>query len=373
MPLKILHTADVHLGLKFAGYPEIQTELTEARFTTLENLVRLANKEQCRLFVVAGDLFDHHRVAARDITRAAQILSEFEGVAAVLPGNHDFIMPEGEGVLSRFKSQSGDRTMLLDRADVFDLTHYDISAHLYAGPCDAKHAGDNRIGWIKEHPKDQSVKFHIGVAHGSLEGVSPDTDGRYYPMTAGELNECGIDIWLLGHTDRLMYPDSPGRSSRIFYPATPEPHGYDIRHEGKAWLLEIDDDKNVKAQSLSAGRYRFMDIERTVNNVGETDAIKNEYTSPEYKNAIVRLSLSGRLLKDDYAALKEIRDAIKENVFHLEWDQSMVLERITRETIDREFSAGSFPHKLLLKLAEDEENEALQTAYELLQEESVKI
>jgi DNA repair protein SbcD/Mre11 len=373
MPIKMLHTADVHLGLKFANYPGIQSELTETRFTTLTKLVKRANENHCDLFVIAGDLFDHHRVAVRDITRAAQILNDFHGVVAVLPGNHDFILPEGEGIWTRFKSQAGDRTILLEKPKIFDLSHYDISAHIYVAPCDAKNSEDNQIGWIQEHPKDEKIKYHIGIAHGSLEGVSPDPDRRFYPMTERELNDCKLDVWLLGHTDRLKYPQTPVRNSRIFYPATPEPHGYDIRHEGNAWILEINENKKVQAESLSAGQYKFLDNEHILNSAEDIEKIKREYTDPKYKNALLRLTLTGRLLKDDFAALREIRDEIKSIVFHFEWDQSMVLERITRETIDREYASGSVPHKLLIKLAEEGEDEALQMAYEMLQDKQLKI
>lgn len=51
--MKILHTADLHLGMKFAGYPEVQQELAEARFQTLERLVERANREN--LFYLQWD------------------------------------------------------------------------------------------------------------------------------------------------------------------------------------------------------------------------------------------------------------------------------------------------------------------------------
>lgn len=94
MSLKLLLTADVHLGLKFSNYPEVQQELSEARFNTLKNVVELANEQKYDLFVVAGDLFDHQRVSERDIVNTAQIINEFQGkLVVVLPGNHDFIIP----------------------------------------------------------------------------------------------------------------------------------------------------------------------------------------------------------------------------------------------------------------------------------------
>ena len=60
MLLKIFHTADLHLGMTFGNrnYPEeVRRQLVEARYQTLERLVELANEAQCRLFLVAGDLF----------------------------------------------------------------------------------------------------------------------------------------------------------------------------------------------------------------------------------------------------------------------------------------------------------------------------
>ena len=42
MSLKILHTADVHLGLKFAQFSDLKTDLVEARLNTLQQLVETA-------------------------------------------------------------------------------------------------------------------------------------------------------------------------------------------------------------------------------------------------------------------------------------------------------------------------------------------
>ena len=54
--LKILASADYHLGMKFAGYPNVQQKLAEARFLSLKRLVETANDAGCDLFLVAGDL-----------------------------------------------------------------------------------------------------------------------------------------------------------------------------------------------------------------------------------------------------------------------------------------------------------------------------
>ena len=186
--LKILASADYHLGMKFAGYPDVQEELAEARFFTLERLIATANEQGCALFLIAGDLFDRVTVSARDVKRASGILSRFQGqLVAVLPGNHDFYTGVSSALWSRFSEEAGDRILLLSKPKVYDLDHYDLNIHLHAGPCDSKHSQINAISWLREqNTSSDSVQaedvLHIGTAHGSIEGISPDAQGLYFPM-----------------------------------------------------------------------------------------------------------------------------------------------------------------------------------------------
>lgn len=55
MVLKIFHTAGLHLGMRFAGYPEVQDKIINARYETLESMVEVANKEKCDFFIIFGD------------------------------------------------------------------------------------------------------------------------------------------------------------------------------------------------------------------------------------------------------------------------------------------------------------------------------
>jgi len=370
MPLKILLTADVHLGMKFASYPEVQKELSEARFETLKHVVHMANEHQCDLLVVAGDLFDHLRVADRDILRATQIVNEFQGkLAVVLPGNHDFIVPGESKVWQKFKTNAGDRVLLLEQKKIYSLNHYDLDANLYAAPCDAKHSDVNHIGWIRDEPRDSCVKYHIGIAHGSLLGVSPDPDQKFYPMAEDELLKCGLDLWLMGHTDRLQYPTQVSPLHRIFYPGTPEPNGFDCEHDGRVWIIQLDDEKKITATSIRTGKHRFLHRNTLVSTDADLDSILKEYSSTDYSDVLLKLRLDGRLPKDAYANLQKLRADLEKHLLYVEVDTSGVKQAITAESINREFTESSFPHRLLTFLAQDaQDNEPLQIAYDLIQE-----
>ncbi|MBW1715315.1 MAG: DNA repair exonuclease [Deltaproteobacteria bacterium] len=366
--MRIFLTSDVHLGMKFAGYPGVQEGLVEARFNALKRCVDIANEEACDLLVVGGDLFDRVSVAKRDIQHASNILSEFQGrLVAVLPGNHDYITRRPDGLWAVFKGYADNHVLVLEEKQIYPLKPLDLDANLYAAPCDAKHSSENYIGWAKDVEKDEDVLFHIGVAHGSLEGLSPDFNKDYYPMTETELLQCGLDVWLMGHT-HIPYPSKPGPKSKVFYPGTPEPDGFDCSHEGKALLLEISEEKKIKATFISTGSYRFVHEEAEVSSQKDFKGIRDKYAGPAHKNTLLKLNLKGSLPEDDYKELQVIQMELEKNLCFLQLDSSEVTIKITPELIEKEFTEHSFPYRLLKNLVQEDDFEALQIAYELIRE-----
>ncbi len=61
--------------------------------------------------------------------------------------------------------------------------------------------------------------------------------------------------------------------------------------------------------------------------------------------------------------------AIDKGLFYLQCDDSELALEISRNDIDNEFTMGSFPHRLLMELAEAPEDfDALQEAYNMMSE-----
>ena len=379
--LKILASADYHLGMKFAGYPDVQEELAEARFLTLERLIATANEQGCALFLIAGDLFDRVTVSARDVKRASGMLSRFQGqLVAVLPGNHDFYTGVSNTLWSRFSEEAGDRILLLSKPKVYNLDHYDLNIHLYAGPCDSKHSQSNAISWLREqNTSSDSVQaedvLHIGAAHGSIEGISPDAQGLYFPMKRGELDAAPVDLWIIGHTHR-QHPsggdavDTGGSASPlVLIPGTPEADGFDCRHGGTAWMIEVDEKRQIRIESLSTGTYRFVQEEHNLESADDVQRIEKRLGAEEMERTLLRLKLSGRISGGQLVELRQVLREAEKSIFFLQIDDSLLLERISEQTVEAEFTEGSFPYRLLKNLIAVEDFEALQTAYALLQEQ----
>jgi DNA repair exonuclease SbcCD nuclease subunit len=383
MSLRVFLTSDLHLGMKFAQYPTAHAELEEERFLCLERMVAEAGARSCDLLVVAGDLFHRVSVSKRDLERAALALRAFPGkCVAVLPGNHDYFSSDDE-LWPRFREKCGDSFLFLNEQRPYPLRGYDIDACLYPGPCLSIHSATSAVGWVRAAAKDGAVRHHIGVAHGSLEGVSPDFNENYFPMKVADLLAGGLDAWLLGHT-HVRYPERPSRQDRIYYPGTPAPDGFDCAHEGSAWLLELDSDREVSAQPLTTGRIRFAVREVQVKGSEDLEALEKEYggaesagyvdaesagyVGAEARRTLLRLRLTGRVTREILSRIGPLGARMAERLMHLELRSEDLREEITREAIDREYPVGSFPHSLLTQLAEAGEQEALRIAHELLQE-----
>lgn len=364
MALRIFHTGDIHLGMKFNNYAEeVKETLAEARFLALENMINKSNELNADLFVVAGDLFNTIQVSKREINRTVKILDKFNGACVlVLPGNHDYDNRMTD-LWNEFTKMPSEKIMLLNEKKYYFLNDYDLDVVVYPAPCHSKHSSENSLGWIKDEGLAEMGKYHIGVAHGSLEGLSPDIEGNYYYMGINELNSIPTDLWLLGHT-HIKYPNIDEiKDNKIYNAGTPEPDGLDYKDEGAAWFITLNDEK-IFAERVITGEYRFFDKDFELNSDEDLDAIETWVLKDDPKKKIIRLSLKGSISNEAYSNLKNYYRNLESSLFHLIVDDSDLKIKINKDTIEREFTKGSFPYEFLNGLNHDEE--ALQIAYDLL-------
>jgi len=367
MPLKIFHTADLHIGMKFNNYPEpIKGALQQARLDSLKNMVKLADQQGCNLFVISGDLFNGiSGIDKKSILGVVTALESFQGQCVlVMPGNHDYDNNLVD-LWTGFNNRVSEKLLFVNQEHPYSLADYDINAVVYPAPCHSKHSDTNNLGWIREEDIDKGL-VNIGIAHGAIIGISPDMDSNYFNMTLDELNDIPMDVWLLGHTHITYPPKASVAQWKIFTPGTPEPDGLDCKHRGSAWMITIDDNKEVSAVTVPVGTYQFVDREYTVRQREDLDAIRTELFKDEPSKTIARIHISGKVEEDVFTYRQEVYKAIEAVIGYLVIDDTDLGIKITKEKINKEFSDGSFPQQLLSALSDDDE--ALQLAYELIAE-----
>ena len=367
MSIKIFHTADIHIGMKFNSYPGgIKNYLKESRIDVIKSMVQKANETRCNIFSIAGDLF--HNIAGIDkktVARVLSYLSSFNGECVlVMPGNHDYDNDMID-LWKTFCNDMDEKIVFLNKETPFLLQDYGLNVAVYPAPCHSKHSEINNIGWINQQTLNSEF-INIAIAHGSLEGISPDLDNLYYNMTTEELVNIPVDLWLLGHT-HVSYPFQDKITDfKIFNPGTPEPDGLDFRSKGSAWIIDIDEHKKVYAEKIITGIYRFIDSEYVINGIEDLNKMEEDMLKDEPNIKIARIHITGRVDEAVYDHRLNVIKNIEKKILYLIVDDSNLRIKITAEKINREFSYGSFPQLFLSSLADDEE--ALQLAYELISE-----
>lgn len=370
--IRLFVTGDVHIGKIFASYPEnIKEQLIESRFACLQRCVERAEEEQCDFFVITGDLFDRtYGIRKRDVEKVVDILSEFGGRVIVLPGNHDFYTGE-EKVWKDFcdaLDKTEHHVFLIKEYKrlVFDVGDEIVS--FYPAFCGSKKSKENKLGWIKEQKFDDT-SYHVGLAHGTLVGLSPDLKNQYFQMTQKELNDIPVDAWLIGHT-HIPYPaglseDGDSSGYTIFNAGTPEQTDFSNNTSGVSFVVTLDHSSEktvVNAHRYQSGDIRFYDVslEAKENLRKEILALIRDLT----ERSVVRLTIKGTVPKEEYDRRQQIYEEVLGRFLDFKIRDAELSERITVERIRSEFAEIGFASKVLEELLSDPVE--VQMAYNLL-------
>lgn len=94
--LKIVHTADLHLGVSLSNISPSDEETERKRildfFNQLKEIRDFAVKEKCDFFIIAGDVFHHRRPSGFVLDEFSRVINSMlkeNVVVLVVAGNHD--------------------------------------------------------------------------------------------------------------------------------------------------------------------------------------------------------------------------------------------------------------------------------------------
>lgn len=367
--LRIFVTGDNHIGMKYASHEEAAT-LASSRITVFEEMVRTANLENCDLFVITGDLFENtYSTSKQEIKTLLRFLSDFRGMVVVLPGNHDYYDKDVK-VWKYFKDvqSSYDNIMLLTDYRPYSLTVNDMDVVLYPALCTSLHSapGKNNLGWIRETEICADGAYHIGLAHGSVEGETIDSEGKYFLMKRAELESIPVDAWLIGHT-HVPFPRDLTTDftvgDKIFNTGTHVQTDVSCNTEGLCFIVEIAEDKSVRAKKIVSGNLRFYRKDIAVTADQMEDILDRELADLA-NNSVVDLRISGAVTTDEYDRRHNIITDALDRFIEGTYSDYALTKLISRELIEQEFPETSFSAGLLTALL-DEPKES-QLVYELL-------
>lgn len=313
--MKILHTADLHLGRTFRGLGAKGEGLRQAQMETLERIVTLAAAEACDAVLVAGDLFDSNQVSGRLVRQSLALLNRLDCDALVLAGTHDPL--SGSSVYHRpeFKDAGNVRVFGVHGTS-FEVANFRIHGHPLDGSCGARP--------LRDIKPDQEAEGNVAMAHGSIQIPSKSSEDDSI-VTRQEISKSGLDYIALGHWHKTADYSSGGVSA--WYPGTPEVLKFgESDGPGNVLLVTIDCGQ-VKVEPRRVGRFSWVEKTIDVSVFPPGGGLEAEIRSTAGEDFLARVKLTGILPKGARVDVDELTEALEADFFHLEVDAGGVGRR----------------------------------------------
>jgi DNA repair exonuclease SbcCD nuclease subunit len=275
--LRIIHTADVHLGARHDDLGEQAAAQRERQFAAFRATVDLALEERIDLFLIAGDLFDSNVQPRRSVERVAaelRRLAEARIRTVIIPGTHDCFdrasIYRAYDLATMTMGPAGGATpdgMITvldpDRPSVH-LPALDATVH--ARVFATKRAPYSPLRDPLVTGDGPSVTWRVGLLHGSIS-IPGRTEHDEVVVTTDEIARSGLDYLALGH----WHSTQRGKAGPVAYAYSGAPEAVALHQDGagKVLLVELDQRDGRRSVSIverQVGRTRFekLDVDAAV-------------------------------------------------------------------------------------------------------------
>ena len=240
--MRIIHTADIHIGSALQGLPLEKATLRKTEIMDgFRRLCAYARENGVSAVLIAGDLFDENRVSVQVKRQVLSFIEQAKPTAFFyVSGNHDNTGLEGETL--------PDNLYLFDGAQ-----SYRLDENITITGMDTRYFSLQKF----DEMRFALDSFNILLLHGDVTA----TGGKEsIPLTA--LENKGVDYLALGH---IHIPDLQTKAldsrGRYRYAGCPEGRGFDEVGGRGFFQLEIDGGRIVGEQFFTLARRAVREVQ----------------------------------------------------------------------------------------------------------------
>lgn len=363
-PLKILHTADIHLGTKFLALGDYGAQRGKDFLETLSKIVKTALEQEVDLFLIAGDLFDSPHPSQSVF---GWVKAEFEKLIqakipiVLIPGTHDNIMASDH----IYRHPFFENTILFKDPVLKEprsLTIKGQPIHLYGM---AYHSTVS-TPYLENMKRRDLPGHHIGLLHGSIQGSSEwKIYTKDFPLSTQDLFGLNLDYCALGHYHNPIIYKQNGHI-KASYPGTPE--GKRFRESGSrvVHLIEINSLGQVALAPLPVNTKTLIEKEIDLFTLPPHILLTKEILKLGGETILARIIIRG--ISEDILDIEKIRAEAAPHFAYLEiidettLMQSQWIQRLEKENTIRGFFTRKMKEKIDLT-TQLHEKETLLTAF----------
>ncbi|MBA7475762.1 hypothetical protein ES707_11135 [subsurface metagenome] len=373
--LKLLHTADVHLGAKFVGLGDKGTIQREQVRASFKKLISLAIAEDVDMILIAGDLFDSNQQPLRNVDLVVEqfgLLAANKIPVCLIPGTHDCL--DSASIYRKFNLKEKCPSLALFTGEGWTCNEFSaLGLTIYGRPNLSNRSYKSPLEGLS---RLTDTLYHVAIAHGSLNipGAIAEDDHVFTPE---QIENSQMHYIALGHWHR-QYPCCE-KGVVAWYSGPPELISMDQSEPGSVLIVTISDSGLVRVEARQTGIRCCDDLEIDLADVEGLPQLKSKIAGGATPNLVRKVILKGLRHEDILLLPEELEAELSDGFFHLKiTDLSHPrLTELTEDIYKDELILGKFIRlmKEHIETCEGEEREiaeeALQYGLSLLQGKEV--
>lgn len=307
--VKIIHTADLHLGSTKTGVKLGKTEIENTFF----RIINYCKTENVDFLLIAGDLFDSPYIDAKSAGKIFSAMEQIpETIIAISAGNHD---PACPGSVYQKCSMPKNVYVFRSLAEHFDFPQKNVCLW-GAGFAERFENASLMQGFDL---KDSSA-INLCVLHGDL--VSNGASSVYNPITESQIERSNFDYLALGHIHKRSDIKKIGQTF-FAYSGCPDATGFDELGSHGIYIGEVGKNLcNLEYREISSRQYILdeVDICECKNSFDIADSIlthlKEKY-GENFDHNLYRINLIGTVPAETSIEPLQVETILNETVEYI--------------------------------------------------------
>lgn len=308
--VRILHTADLHLGCEFAFLPQSERAKRKAELVLcFEKIIKICEVNEIDFLLLAGDVFDSNNVDENTVGAFLRGIEKLSATNVIcVAGNHDPLTAN-----SPLLRASLPKNLTVIEPNDQCVTFANKGVNIFG-----KSFGSTYMTGAENFTLSvDDDKINIMVLHGD---TGTDMSSDYNTITKDYIKNSNMDYVALGHVHEFSGVNTAG-SVRYAYSGCPEPHGFD--ELGRKGVICANIGKGVFSFDFVPTAIRrheevSVDLGDCTDNMAAADKVletlKENY-GENYRENLYKIILCGQVDESYKVNKDEILRRISDDVF----------------------------------------------------------
>jgi exonuclease SbcD len=330
--VRILHTADVHIGKVFEQFGTFGRQLRTQIRATFQKVLDVAASQTVDAVLLAGDVFDSDKIAIADIRFFMDGVNSINPIPVLfLPGTwtHDSIFQKAIFRSHQFLDGKPENLHVFtsEFPETVKVASGELAIHGRAVLPDS----DNPLDGIGHDPQ---AAFNVGLLHAAIALPQIPAEAGNCALERGHLEACGLDYLALGHwhSFRRCFEDA---KTFVQYSGSPETLGFE-EDSGYVALVTLGGE-SPHVEKRRTGHYGWNELGLSWHDVGSAEALKKQLAPLASTQTILKVVMTGCISDKQLVDWNRVMEETAPQFAYLRFDTSQVKEELPLERLEHDY------------------------------------